>query len=235
EYTAGVVAARPDRFGFFATLTLPDVDGALEEAAYAFDVLKADGVILLANSRGAYLGETKFHPLLEELNRRKAVALIHPNEFPGSGALGFPASMTDFLLDTTRAALSLVSSGAMERFSDLKIILSHAGGFLPYASYRFAPFLGFLHEGGPISEDAALGLMRKFYFDTALSSSPAAMPSLLAFADPTRILFGSDWPFAPVPVARAFAGKLDAYPLDADLRRDIDRRNALALFPRLAD
>ena len=88
EYSAEVVAARPERFGFFATLTLPDVEGALAEARYALDTLLADGIVLLANNDGRYLGDPGFEPLLEFLHHRRAVVFIHPGELPGSGGAG---------------------------------------------------------------------------------------------------------------------------------------------------
>ena len=229
EFTAGVVADRPGRFGFFATLTLPDVDGALREAAYALDELGADGVVLLANSRGVYLGDPAFDPLLEELNRRGAVVFVHPSHLPADPVPGLPPYAVDFLLDTTRAALNLAHSGSMDRYPNLKIILSHAGGFLPYAAQRAANVASPQGEG---NDDDGLRIMRKFYFDTALSSSPYALPSLLAFADPTHITFGSDWPYAPAARSIRFTRSLDDY-------RDIDhaainRGNAEALFPRFS-
>jgi len=79
EYGAGLVQRQPDRFGLFACLTLPDVAGAIAEAAYAFDVLKADGVSLLSNAGGTYLGDSALDPLWAELDARSAVVFIHPN------------------------------------------------------------------------------------------------------------------------------------------------------------
>ncbi|GLE54366.1 hypothetical protein ATCCBAA256_39490 [Mycobacterium montefiorense] len=73
-----------------------------------------------------------------------------------------------------------------------------------------------------------------FYFDTALSSTAAALPSLLAFAKPGHVTFGSDYPVAPIPAAQLFAAGLQSYPgLGADARAAIERSNALRLFPRL--
>ena len=100
EYSAEVVAARPERFGFFATLTLPDVEGALAEARYALDTLLADGIVLLANNAGRYLGDPGFEPLLEFLHHRRAVVFIHPGELPAPAVPGIPAFAADFLLDT---------------------------------------------------------------------------------------------------------------------------------------
>lgn len=234
EFAAEVVRTEPERFGFFATLTLPDVDGALEEAAYALDHLGADGVVLLANVHGRYLGDDAFDPLFDELNRRKSTVFVHPADLAAPPVPGLPAFVADFLLDTTRAAINLARSGTLARCPDLAIILSHGGGFLPYASYRAAAFASPPHPEGPPDLAGGLTNLRSFYFDVALSSSPAALPSLLAFADPTKVLYGSDFPYAPVSAGSAFAAMLDGYEVDDPLRRQIDRGNAEALFPRLA-
>ena len=229
EFTASVVSDHPDRFGFFATLTLPDVDSAITEAVYALDELHAVGVVLLANSHGRYLGDKNFDPLMQELNRRHAVVFVHPTELPGPSIEGIPSFAADFLLDTTRAAINLIVSGTMTRYTNLKVILSHAGGFIPYAAHRMAPICA---PDGNV--EAGLENLRHFYFDTALSGSPTALPSLLAFADPSHILYGSDSPFATVQTVSRFTGGLDTYPLDHQLRSAINRMNAEALFPQFA-
>ena len=228
ELTARVASDHRGRFALFATLTLPDVDGSLAEAQYAFYALGAAGVVLLANTHGEYLGAPGHDPLFAELDRRRSVIFVHPAELPGPAVPGVPPFAADFLLDTTRAAYRLVQSGVPRRFPNLKIILSHAGGFVPYASHRLC--LGLLAEGkGQLPE--LLEDFRSFYFDTALSSTPAALPSLLAFAKPGHVLYGSDWPFAPAPVVSYFTGNLDRYTaLDAVGHAAIDRDNARALF-----
>lgn len=229
EFSADVAKRFPGKFGFFATLCLPDVQGSIEAARYALDELKADGVVLLANVNGVYLGDPSVEPLLAELNRLKAKVFIHPSHIPAPSLPGIPAFAADFLLDTTRAALNIAQSGALERYPDLKFILSHAGGFVPFAAERMARTCS--PDG---SNEAGLARLRKFYFDTALSSSPYALPSLLAFADPTHITFGSDWPFAPKERSLHFTQLLEAYPLDEAQRHAINRGNAAALFPRFA-
>ncbi|MBW4471013.1 MAG: amidohydrolase [Stenomitos rutilans HA7619-LM2] len=227
EFAAQVAIDRPDRFSFFATLPLPDVDGAIAEAVYALDKLQAAGVILLANTHGHYLGEKAFDPLMEELNRRHAIVFVHPSDLPGASLPGVPPFAADFLLDTTRAAINLITSGSMTRHPNLKVILSHAGGFIPYAAHRMALICS--TDG---TYETGLNNLRQFYFDTALSGSPTALPSLLAFADSSHILFGSDWPFAPVEAVNHFTNGLDAYPLDPGLRSAINRQNAEGLFPQ---
>jgi predicted TIM-barrel fold metal-dependent hydrolase len=219
--TAQVVRDNRSSFGMFAVLPLPDVDGSLLEVEYALDVLGADGVVLLANQRGTYLGDSAFEPLFEELGRRQAVVFVHPNELPGPGVPGVPSFLADFLLDTTRAALNLAISGTLTRYPDLKVILSHGGGFLPYIANRVAALV-----------DPAT--LKRFWFDTALSNGSSALPSLLGFADPTHLTYGTDSPFAPTPAVDSFRKAYEAYDLADDVRPGIDRANAECLFPRLA-
>src|SRR5260221_1069285 len=69
ELSAKLIQERPDRFGGFAALPLPDVDGALRALEYGLDVLKLDVVVLFSNSRGIYLGATEFRSLFDELAR----------------------------------------------------------------------------------------------------------------------------------------------------------------------
>lgn len=228
EYNADLVAKHPLRFGMFACLPLPDVEGALAELAYAFDTLKADGVVLLSNAQGRYLGDPHFEPLWAELDRRSAVVFIHPAEPPIKMLKGMPSPLLDFPFDTTRTAIHMVANGVMKRHPDLRVILSHGGGFLPYAAYRF---LGAAQFNPGITADDIMAGMKLFYFDTALSSTPTSLPSLLAFADPQRITFGSDFPFAPD--SHVFGEMLDAYPIDAAMHYAISRGNAEKLFPRL--
>ncbi|OBG19299.1 amidohydrolase family protein [Mycobacterium sp. 852002-51057_SCH5723018] len=231
DYLAATVAAQPDRFGFFATLPMPHLEESAAEAARSLDKLRADGVVLLANAAGVYLGQDGQDELFGALDARSAVVFIHPAELPGPAVDGVPPFATDFLLDTTRAAYLLVRNGICRKYPSIKFILSHAGGFVPYASHRLA--LAIMGDTGRSLADI-LDDFAGFYFDTALSSSAAALPSLLAFAKPGHVAFGSDWPFAPLAAGKLFAAGLETYPgLDVATRVAVDRANALALFPRL--
>src|SRR5262249_29214501 len=145
---------------------------------------------------------------------------IHPADLPGPTVPGVLPFATDFLLDTTRAAYLLVRNGIRRRYPNIRFILSHAGGFVPYASHRMA--IGILSDTGQ-SLDDSLEDFSSFYFDTALSSTAAALPTLLAFAKPGHITFGSDFPFAPVEVSQYFAGGLETFGgLDDEARTAID-------------
>jgi predicted TIM-barrel fold metal-dependent hydrolase len=231
DYGADVVGSQPERFGFFATVPMPHINDSVAETVRALDDLNADGVVLLANNGGTYLGQDGQDDLFAALDARSAVVFIHPADLPGPTVPGVAPFGTDFLLDTARAAYLLVRNGIRRKHPNIKFILSHAGGFVPYASHRMA--VAIMAETGASPADT-LDDFSSFYFDTALSSSAAALPTLLAFAKPGHITFGSDWPFAPVTAGKLFAAGLETYPgLDNTMRDAIDRTNSLALFPRL--
>lgn len=231
DFNAGLVDSSPSRFGFFASLPMPHVDESVAETVRALDELNADGVVLLANHAGTYIGEEGQDDLFAALDARSAVVFVHPAELPGPVVPGVAPWATDFLLDTTRAAYLLVRNGIRSRYPNIRFILSHGGGFVPYASHRMA--MGIFADTGrnPLE---SLDELSSFYFDTALSSSAAALPTLLAFAKPGHITFGSDFPFAPLAASQYFASGLENHAgLDDQDRGAIDRTNALELFPRL--
>ncbi|MFY1699361.1 MULTISPECIES: amidohydrolase family protein [unclassified Solwaraspora] len=231
EAVAEFVAAHPGRFGLLAALPMPYVDAALDEVAYAFDTLRADGVVLIAHAGDAYLGAPLYDPVLAELNRRRAVVLVHPMTLPGGPVDGVPPVLADFLLDTTRAAISLIWTEALDRYPDISFILAHGGGFLPYAASRVAALGEAFYDVPAARVRSALG---RFHYDLALTA-PSGLPSLLAAVGPDRILYGTDWSAAPEPVVAAGGRAIDRQlaALDPAARAAIERDNALRLFPRL--
>lgn len=236
EISARLVSDHPTRFGAFAFLPLPDVKGALIELEYALDVLRMDGVVLLASqSDGRYLGDPLFDDLMAELDRRAALVFVHPTIPKSSQSLplDIPGFMAEFTFDTSRAALNLIWRGTVQRFPNVRFILSHAGGTAPYLAWRWSLADAFpaLRERAP---QGVLHYLRRFFYDTALSASPHALRSLVELVPPSQILFGSDFPFAPEPVAAASVRGLAAYDgFDDGARRAIERDSALALLPRL--
>ncbi|WP_109524576.1 amidohydrolase family protein [Nocardia aurea] len=233
DYTAGVTMEDPDHFGFFATLPLPDTRAATNEAVRALDTLAADGVVLLGNSGGEYLGHENQDALFRALDERAAIAFVHPADLPGPVVPGVLPFAADFLLDTSRAAYLLVRNGVRQRYPNIRFILSHGGGFVPYAAHRMALAIFTQTGRSPIE---VIEEFASFYFDTALSSSAAALPTLLGFADPGHVLYGSDWPFAPEPAVHYFNAGLDEYPgCDDATRTAIHRTNATALFARFGE
>ena len=236
EAGAALVRSHPGRFGFFATLPMPDVAAALAEIAHAFDVLGVDGVILETNVDGHYLGAELFAPVFAELNRRRATVFLHPTS-PAcfeAVALGRPAPLLEFPLDTTRTVTDLIYNRTLQTCPDLKVIVPHAGGALPSLAARIAAFanLPFITPR-PVSEQEAFEALQGLYYDVALSGHPVSLTVLRALAPLDHILFGSDWPFTPeIGVARNIA-QLEAGLTPDDLRA-VARENAERLFPRLA-
>lgn len=236
---AGAEAARkyPGRFGLFASLPLPDTDGALAEISYAFDELKADGVVLETNFDGVYPGDPKMDPVFAELDRRGAVVFIHPTAPSCPGCLdismGYPRPMIEFIFETTRAVTNLILTGTLDKYPNIRIIVPHAGATLPVIADRVVGLSPALQLSRPITEEDFFGKLRGFYYDTAGFPVPRLLGALLQVADPTRIVYGSDWPFTPDPLVVKLAGRLAETPLlDDAARRQIYRENALALFPR---
>ncbi|PWR18301.1 amidohydrolase family protein [Zavarzinia compransoris] len=234
DFAAEMAARHPGRFGNFAVLPMPFTGEACVEAARALDHLGADGVVLLGSTDGIFLGDSRFDDLMAELDRRGALVFVHPNLHATSGAIGLdmPGFLMEFLCDTTRAALNLILTGAMERHPRINFILSHAGGFLPYIAWRaslanmMAPFADRAPQG-------VLTYIRRFYFDTALSPSPMTMAALRELVDPGHILFGSDFPFAPAPITATQVATLGNTTIwNPATRAGIDRAHALALLPR---
>ncbi|WP_375382353.1 amidohydrolase family protein [uncultured Sphingomonas sp.] len=237
EYTAELAARWPERFGGFAYVPMPDVEASIAEATYALDVLGADGITLLSNYGDQYLGDESFEPLWEQLDRRSAIVFVHPTRLSQPELKGIPAPFVDFPFATTRAAVEMVMRGVLDRHRRISIILAHGGGFLPYTAYRFATFAA---SGPPGSTEtatfetdtaASLATFRRYFLDTALTSSPTSLPALKAFADPSHILFGSDFPYAPGGTSRKFTSMLEESDLlTPDERLRIDRENARQLF-----
>ena len=203
EYMAQLRREYPGRFGVFALLPMPDLDATLAEIAYAYDQLDVDGVGLFTNYDDTYLGDPRFDPLFEELNRRRAVAFVHPTSTDCCRGLQEwlgPAAI-EYATDTTRAIAEYIFRGASQRYPQVRMIFSHAGGTMPYLAQRFinraaekfsaaAPH-GFLEEAG------------KLFYDTAQVPSRGTMLALKTVVPETSILFGTDYPY------RSFAWTAD--------------------------
>ena len=236
EYCAEVISGNPSRFGAFAVLPLPDVNGSLKEAEYALDTLKLDGVVMLASqSDGTFLGDQKYDDLLAELDKRKTVVFIHPTIHPTSKKLplNIPEFAIEFPFDTSRAAFNLVWKGAAWRYPNIRYIPSHAGGTVPFLAWRFS----LLDYFPRVIERAPGGVMyyqKRFYYDLAISANPHALRSLQELVGPEQVLYGSDNPFFPAHLVANGIDLIEQYDGYSDEdRKLIFRSNALKLFPRL--
>lgn len=234
EFSASMVGDYPGRFGMFAALPLPDVDAALHEAAYAYDDLNADGVCLLSNYNGSYLGDSAFFPLYEELDRREAVVFVHPTSpMQPVSIAGLSASTLEFTFDTTRTVASLIFSGVVQKFPRIRFIFSHMGGAMPYLAERTQLLLRNNPSMNKFVPNGLSNELRKFYFDTALSANMVTFSAMRELGLEGNILLGTDYPFGPSNQIEDAVESLGALPLSAELRRDIELHNANKLFPRL--
>ena len=237
EFSAKLIQQRPDRFGGFAALPLPDVDGALRALEYGLDVLKLDGVVVFTNSRGVYLGDARFKPLFDELERRSAVVFVHPTASPDPAAhnLGLPDSLIDFTADTTRAVAQMLYNNTFARTPNIKYIFSHAGGTIPYLATRFSIIDEMKVIPGAQERSTAADTFRRLYWDTAASWRPPVLRMLRSVVGMGQVLFGSDFPYLRRDLAVACRHEVEKSPeLDPEECRAVLAGNALKLFPRLA-
>lgn len=231
EYTARVVADHPGRFGSFASVPLPDIEGSLAEVAYSLDVLHAQGICLLTSYAGKYLGHPAFDPVLAELDRRGTTVFVHPVR-PSCcrGALEqVPATIIEMPTDTTRAVANLMVHGATARFPRIRFIFSHGGGTLPMLAVRIRNFVRSTRAAGAPQHDPLTEIQR-LYFDTAQAFNPYALAALTRLVPIDRILFGTDFPF--VSAAKTARG-LRSFGFTPAQLRLIERANALAILPTL--
>lgn len=232
DYSAQIVRDYPRRFGLFAGVPpLADTEGCVHEIEYALDKLHAQGITVMTSYGNSWLGDAAFAPVWDELNRRDAVVFVHPAIPTCCTSLGHgvPPSYVELPFDSARSVANLWFSGALERWSRIRFVFSHGGGALPMVADRIDKFGRPGKESGSQLHDAATQF-DKLYFDTANAANPAALAGLRAFANPRRILFGTDYPY--VPLARE-VDDLARADMSPQQRRAIERDNALLLMPTL--
>ena len=238
EISAKLISDYPERFGAFATLTLPDVKVSLNELAYAFDTLKLDGVVLMSNYSGQYIGDKEFKELYAELNKRRAVVYVHPTDPVGGNPLGqeMPTFLMEVTFETARVIFNLLYKGVLEQYPDIKWIFSHTGGVMPYIAWRISLGQFIIPDASKTIPKGVLCYLKNIFYDTGLSANPHALSSLQELVEPSQILFGTDYPFAPDLVTVETVKGLRTYrgfsPEEIDA---IEFRNALNLFPRLKE
>jgi predicted TIM-barrel fold metal-dependent hydrolase len=237
EYGAKLISDYQGRFGIWAALPLMDVEGSLREIEYSLDTLKLDGIGLLTSYGNRWLGDPMFAPLFEELNRRKAVVFIHPTAAPCCRELqpNVGAATIEYNTDTSRTVVSWITSGAAAKFPDVTMIFSHAGGTIPYLIERI---IGANEGGGPAGiadllsnpakPNSKLYYLRRFYYDTAQSSNPVQMQALKMVAGASQIVFGTDYPYAPMVDHVQGLQKCGFTPGEL---RGIDRENIARVVP----
>jgi len=241
ELFAECIRSHPSRFGAFASLPMPHVADAQQEAVYALDHLRLDGVMLSTSYDGEYLASSRFAPLLAELNERAALAFVHPVTPMGLDllALDFPASLLEYTFDTTRCIADLLRHSIPARYPNIRFIFSHAGGTLPYLLHRMSLMEYFVTPGHDLSVDTDRDTVRRglrhFYYDVALSAYDPVFELLQNTVGLDRVVFGSDYPQVPDRfVADAASAVMKSRVLNEISRAQVERTNGLKLLSRFA-
>jgi predicted TIM-barrel fold metal-dependent hydrolase len=237
DYSAELIAQHPKRFGCFGLLPMHDINAAIAEARYCLETLRFEGISLFASYGEKFLGDAAFDPLLRYLDGHNTLVHVHPSLHPSSKSLDlpWPGFMIEYPFDTTRAAVNLLFSGALERFPNVRFILSHAGGTLPFLAWRLsvAPMID--KRLKQKSREEIFAGLKTFWYDNALASGAAPMGALSRIAAKERIVFGSDWPFCNDRVVAEEVADFTAPDfLDPRTVAMIARDNALKLFPQRA-
>jgi 6-methylsalicylate decarboxylase len=234
EAIAEIVRAAPARFAGLALLPLPDVDAALAELAHALDVLDLDGVLLLTNVAGTYLGDPVWNPVFAELDRRSAYVFVHPGFPPYPPPLaGHPVWLYEFPFETTRAVANLVYSGTLDRCPRIRLQLSHLGGTVPFVAHRLASLAAREPALAVDAPAGALSYLRDVYYDTGLANNAPGLAATLEVTTIDHVVFGTDWPYADLP-----GDGVDPAPglgwLASGDRARVEGVNVAALVPRFA-
>jgi predicted TIM-barrel fold metal-dependent hydrolase len=234
DYGAQMIRDFPGRFGMFAAIPLPDIDGSLKEIEYALDVLKLDGIGLMTSYAGKLLGDPAFAPVFEEINRRKAVVLVHPTmSCCGNPMPDVSPPTIEFPMDTTRTITSLLFSGGFARHADTRFIFSHGGGMLlPIVQRLYGAAAQMKPEERAIKmpKGPEYELTRQHYELASIGFNPAGIAGLRKLIPNAQFLYGSDEPFlSTVQMTNA----LQKLAFSSDEIAAIQRGNALQLFPRL--
>jgi uncharacterized protein len=210
---AQLVAKYPEQFvGFVASLPMNDPDAAQLELRRAVTELGALGIQLHTHVCGAPLDDPRFEPLFALAAELDRAVWLHParnarwadypaeeiSKFEIWWAIGWP-------YDTAACMARLIFSGLLDRYPDLKLITHHGGGVVPQCAGRLASGLDqfgsrTLPGEGPLEHGLAgrpVDYFKRFYADTVMFGSPAALACSLDFFGADHLLFGTDMPFDP--------------------------------------
>ena len=232
-----------NRFGGFAVLPIgytsstPDIDNACREAERAINVLGMEGVGLYSNYNGTYLGDPSLDPLMETLNDLGAMVFVHPVTPQAMPDLDLPTFLFEFPFDTTRAVVNLTYKNVLLKYPNIRWLLAHAGGTIPFLAYRTSLlrlYPAIAQNLGLDAFDDGGAAYAKLFYDTALSPAPTAMKSVREVTEVSHIMFASDWPFSK----QVFTLPGDPAPqledsFNDDELRKVLRDNALDQFPQL--
>jgi 6-methylsalicylate decarboxylase len=231
DFGARMAADHRERFGLFASLPLPNVDDSLREIEYALDTLNADGIGLLTSYGDRWLGDPAFAPVIDQLNRRRAVVYVHPTVADCCRNLlpGIADWVLEYPVDTTRTIASLLFNGTFARCPDIRFIFAHVGGILPLVAEHLLRAAQVDPSLAAMAPEGVYAHLRTLHYDTALRMHPAGMRSALQFVDASQLLLGTD---APLRKSTDQLAQLHAQGLPDDVVRKIESGNARRLLDR---
>jgi aminocarboxymuconate-semialdehyde decarboxylase len=192
---AKVVSDKKGRFATLATLPLNDPAASVTELRRCMEQLHFRGAMLFSNVNGTALYDARFTRLYEVANELEAVLYIHPTNPISVEAMTdfWLMPLVGFLFDTTLAAAGLVFSGVVEKFPDIRWVLGHLGGAIPYLAERLDRGFSAFKECRQHIVQPPSSYLKKFYYDTVNFDSHA-IELAINFAGSDHILAGSDYP-----------------------------------------
>lgn len=227
---AELIKAQPDRFKGFASIPMDDPDAAVRELHRAIDDLKLNGVILLSNIRGRALTDPAYRPFFAEADRMKLCILLHPmlpasadafRDFVLGPLVGFP-------FDTTLAVARMCYAGMLKELPNIRWIVAHAGGAIPYLAERLDNGYRDFAEDRVNIDDLPSAYLKRLYYDT-VTFSPHVLRLLRDWAGAEHMAMGSDYPHKLGDITRAVT-TIEALDVAADERDRIFSGTARAIL-----
>jgi aminocarboxymuconate-semialdehyde decarboxylase len=201
---AELASRYPGRFLGFASIPMDDPDAALRELERALDELRMQGVVVLSNIRGRALADPVYRPFFEEADRRRVCVFVHPmipaaadafTEYVLGPIVGFP-------FDTTIAIAKLCYAGVFKQLPNIRWLVGHAGGAVPYLMERMdSGWRDFVECRANIDEPPSVYL-KKVYYDT-VTFSPHNLRMLRDLVGADHMAMGSDYPHLLGSIDRA--------------------------------
>jgi aminocarboxymuconate-semialdehyde decarboxylase len=227
---ADLIARHPSRFKGFASIPMEDPEAALNELHRAIYELKLNGVILLSNIRGNSLTLPSYRPFFEEANRMKLCILLHPmlpanaepfREYVLGPIIGFP-------FDTTLAVARMCYDGMLRELPDIRWIIGHLGGGVPYLMERMDNgWRDFAECREKIDELPSTYLKRLYYDTVSFSSHTLKMVRDMVGVD--HMVMGSDYPHLLGSIERAVSS-IEGLEIEAEEKQQIFEGTALAIL-----
>jgi aminocarboxymuconate-semialdehyde decarboxylase len=201
---AELMAKHPRRFKAFASIPMDSPDHALRELDRALGELRMQGVVLMSNVQGRALASPQYRSFFEEANRRKAVVFIHPmlpadtepfREYGLGPLVAFPS-------DTTLAVAKLCFAGVFRELPDIRFLVAHAGGAIPWLMERLDNGYRDFAECRQNIDQLPSFYLKKLYYDT-VTFSPHTLGMLRDLVGTDHMVMGSDYPHLLGSIDRA--------------------------------